>query len=115
MKIRQPYRYPLTEEKFKALHKSLKAICKSSDLQCDLVDRKPLTYGYKLGVFLLGYRVGFCGDEKGISEAKWVEVTTTITALILEAIPEAEIQTDNFSETKKFALRWEAYIQTREP
>lgn len=60
MKLRNPYRHSLSEHEFQQLYAAL-GICKTKTLQCDLVSRKAITYGWKIQVYLLGYRPGLCG------------------------------------------------------
>lgn len=118
IKLRHPYEHALTEEQWKELYAALRRVCKSAKLQCDLVDRKPITYGYKINVFLLGYRPGLCGDggtSEGITQLEWDALTSTLRHVIKSAVPSAVIHPEAWSSVKKFSFRWETYIQTREP
>jgi hypothetical protein len=106
----------MSEDDFKSLYKGLLK-CSDPRTQCFLVDRKSLVYGYRLHLFVLAFRPGLCEveDERGLDESEWKELTSKIKAHIYSFFPLAEIYVEKWSNSRKFQLRWETYIQTREP
>lgn len=117
MKLRKPYQHSLSEHEFQNLFAGLK-VCETKTLQCYLVARKPVTYGWKIQVFLLGYRPGLCGDNassEGITKIEWDALTEHIRAIIKGYVPSAQINIEQWHTNKKFQFTWETYIQTREP
>ena len=115
--LRKPYQFELPANTAKALVADLKVWLKpySKKLQCDLVDKKTVTYGIKLDIFLLGYKSGFTGDETGLKAQEWESITSRIRILLQSTLGENVLMyVDPWNETSKFQARFETYIKYSE-
>ena len=112
--LRKPYEYTLDIADFRNLDNQIKALIKpygKNKLQCDLVETKSVKYGQRLGVFLLGYRPGLCGDpSEGITKVEWEDLQAELTALLSLFLPGCKPYFEKWNKSSKFQARFDTYI-----
>lgn len=123
MTLKKPYDHLVPIAEFRVMQDSIKSKLKEWDgkikgtrlrMQCTLLNVKPVTYGRKVGMWMLGYKPGATGDESGVTKEEWDLACSTMTALIKSAVPEAIIHKQEWGSERKFQYRWDAYIMLEE-
>ena len=115
--LKKPYEFVATIAEVAALVKDVKAIVmpyRKGRLQCDLLETKAVSCGVRFGLFLLGYKPGYCGTPDGISAADWRAVTDAIKKRIKKTLKGCEIYVDAWRTGRKFQLRCDTYIMYKE-
>lgn len=116
--LRKPYEYVLPVKDANALAQKLRDALKGSEskgFQCGLASRKGLARGIRLDYFLLGYRVGLCGDSKGVSPALYGETVRAVQRLLMKYLgKDARVYAEPYSQDDKFQSRFETYIMFEE-
>ena len=102
----------MTEPAILELKKELKAAAQTCrKLQCDLIGFKRTGRGFRLNIFLLAFRPGFCGDPtQGVTQAEWNDVTESIRAALKPLDPDAPLYVEPWTAAAKFQARFETYI-----
>ena len=100
------YEYVLPMIAVTTLVSDMKAIVANSGLQCTLIDKKAITYGVRLQVFLLGGR--------GVTESQWNEITDLVFSKLKTCLPEAVPYVEPWDKITKFQARWKGYIKYKE-
>lgn len=110
-KLPKPYQYELSVGKGRSLIEEIKKICAPfrNKLQCVLIEKKLLSRGVRIDVFLLGFCPGFCGDDMGVTKEEWDNITSLISKE-LEILPDVPLYVEDWSNERKFQLRLETYI-----
>lgn len=114
--LRKPYEYVVSIEDGKKLYDELKALLKPQEqaCQCAGVNRKALSRGVRLEVFVLGYTPGLCGpndDRTGLQKAQWQTLCKDVQNILFKYLgKDARIYADRYSKKDKFQARIEAYI-----
>jgi hypothetical protein len=112
--LRPPYQYKLPVKTVKELTLGLRSVIKYRPklLQCGRVDSKPVTYGVRLDIFLLGYAPGLCGNTAfGATKEEWNLLTASIQDRLDLALGEAPMYVESWSAYRKFQARFETYIK----
>lgn len=116
--LRKPYQFVLDTKTAWKLPMDLRKLFAENPawLQCDLVERKGTARGFKLNVFLLGYRPGFCGDvNEGLTAEQWKTLTNRTSAIIAAALGEnIAPYCEDWNAERKFQYRFETYIHYTE-
>jgi len=94
--------------KFKKLYES------SGKFQCCSISLDRKTTGFKVSVFLLAYKAGLCGDEKGTTKEEWEKVTGKVKEQISFLTGEEEMMyIDPWSDIRKVQARWGKYVKVK--
>ena len=113
--LRYPYTRTSTTKKvlaFKAKMKEMSKLYQDIKLQCFSITIERKTYGWKVGGFLLGYKPGLCGTPEGILKEEWEKLAQDLTALLSKLTGEPEsVYMEPWSDTSKFQIRWNNYLQ----
>lgn len=115
--LRKPYQYKTTTAEFRGLKQGLKIIASQfgDNLQCDLVDSKPVTYGARLNCFLLGYKPGYTGGNTGVTCDQWGKVTTELCARLKQSLgDDVLVYVEPWTAERKFQARFETYVMFSE-
>ncbi len=84
-------------------------------LQYASIDRKVVTKGIKLTVFLLGYSPRSTGDITGVTKDQWNAIVKQTQKLLFDFLgPDAEMYVEPFSTDDKFQARFETYVMYSE-
>lgn len=115
--LRKPYQYQTTTAEFRKLKQDAKTIAEQfgNNLQCAGVDSKPVTYGARLDIFLLGYKPGHTGTTTGVTRAQWEKVTTELCDRLKQSLGEdIAVYIEPWTAERKFQARFETYIMFEE-
>lgn len=114
-KLCRPYQFVAklkeTETFLKNLRNALKPY--AEPLQCQLVDKKPISKGIRLTIFVLGKQPHYSGDgSPGISKKQWQQISNIVKTHIQGLLGEkAVILIDPWNKSSKFSITFETYIQ----
>jgi hypothetical protein len=113
--LRYPYTRTSTTKKvlaFKAKMKEMSKFYQDVKLQCFHTPVERKTYGWKVSVFMLGYKPGLCGSPEGILKEEWEKLAKDFTVLLSKLTGEPEsVYMEPWSDESKFQIRWEKYLQ----
>jgi hypothetical protein len=119
--LNKPYEYVLRRTVADSKFKSLQDYLRRRDMdvrkfQYCAICRKTLAKGFRLNLFILGYTKGLCGNpDKGVTRQEWTNVCAkTQKALFGMLGQDAKAYIDEFSDSKKFQMRFEAYVAYKE-
>ncbi len=114
--LRKPYEYRLTTADCVNLYEGLRELLKPWQLKCQFasVQRKLLTRGIRLNVFVLAYTPGFCGDadaETGVRRLQWRGMCKQLENVLINFLGEdAQMYAEPYNTSDKFQARFETYI-----
>lgn len=114
IKLKKPYEYAIDMAKFNDGYQTIAEYFKTlePEFQCALVRKKPITYGVRFDVFLLGYSVGLTGDDTGTTQAKWESVVKKVQIMLNKLLgSDVKMYIEPFNTKRKFQVRFETYIQ----
>lgn len=114
--LRKPYEYSLTTADCVNLYDSLQELLRPWQAACQFasVQRKPLTHGIRLNVFVLAYTPGLCGDADaatGVRRLQWRGMCKQLENVLINFLGEgAQMYAESYSTSDKFQARFETYI-----
>lgn len=101
---------------FLKFYDALKALTDpiKSKAQCVYLDKKVLSKGFKLKLFVLGYKPDYCdGDHSGITKKEWEILCKSIQKLFYDNLgKDSKIYAERYTINDKFQIRMETYIAT---
>lgn len=116
--LRKPYEYVVPKKNADTKYAALRDFLKSQSrekFQCSYASKKGVSKGFKLNVFLLGYKVGLCGDRSGCTPEEWDALTKQTQNMIFDMLGnDAEMYIDAYSADDKFQARIETYVAYQE-
>jgi hypothetical protein len=119
VELRKPYEYIVPIKRFAKhfdkINKTLKQIKEDETFQCAGIWKKSISKGVKLNIFMLGYTIGLCGDNSGVTKKQWDETTNEIQKQLTSLLGEdAKMYIEPYCDNKKFQARFQAYIMYKE-
>lgn len=114
--LRKPYEYSMTTADCVNLYEELRELLKPWQASCQFasVQRKLLTRGIRLNVFVLAYTPGRCGDTAavtGVRRLQWRGMCKQLENVLINFLgADAQMYADPYSTSDKFQARFETYI-----
>ena len=114
--LRKPYEYRLTTAACVNLYAELHDLLRPWQAACQFasVQRKLLTRGIRLNVFVLAYTPGSCGavdTVTGVRRLQWRAICKQLENVLINFLGEdAQMYADPYSTSDKFQARFETYI-----
>lgn len=117
--LRKPYEYVLTNKQITSLYQALRTYLNHLDdtpaYQHAGADKKGLSKGIKLDIFILSYAPDHRSPGEGVTEQQWDTACGHVQGLLFDALgPDAKMYIDDYSTERKFQARFEAYIHYKE-
>lgn len=76
-----------------------------------IISEKAVTYGSRLRISMLALPPGFCGDDRGLTEAEWNDLRGRVKEVLASYYPGLPIQRDEeWSSDSKFWFRAKGYV-----
>lgn len=76
-----------------------------------IISEKAVTYGSRLRISMLAFPPGFCGDDRGLTEAEWNDLRGRVKEVLASYYPGLPIQRDEeWSSDSKFWFRAKGYV-----
>lgn len=107
-----PYGHTVAPECVPALIAALRPRVYDARLQMASARKVPLRKGWKVVVWMLAFRPGYCGDHRGVTEEEWSTLACAVADIIRAHVPDASIYCEPWSADSKFQFRWEAHLLT---
>jgi hypothetical protein len=112
----RPYKHELSVADYRQMLVSLKSLEKEPDflnLQYYLLSEKSITYGKRLGVFLLGVWPGAftSGDPRGSTVEEWDSVCQRVNTILTNSLPGITPYKQDWSGKLSFQFRFETYVR----
>jgi len=113
--LRKPYEWVLKTHEAYALSRSLIKLAKieRSACQCTLVETKSLRYGIHLSLFFLSCPPGWFKEYTGHTALQWTSLGEALK-FTLTPLAGAKVYIEEWSDKKKFQIRFDAYIAAEE-
>lgn len=117
--LRKPYEYVVSIKRFKKhfdkINKVFENIKEGETFQHAGIWKKSISKGIKLDIFMLGYAIGSCGNNSGVTEKQWNETINKIQKQITYLLGEdAQMYVEPYCDNKKFQARFQTYIMYTE-
>lgn len=111
----KPYTFEKTEAEILGLKNELKTALKpfSSLLQCAGIDLKRTGRGFRLDIFMLGFRPAYCNgpnEKTGVTLEQWSNAVDAIRNVLKSLEAEPLLYVEPWIAERKFQARFEAYI-----
>ncbi len=79
------------------------------------VDRKPVSKGIRLDVWALGFKTGYLGDGRGVTEAEWNDIHGKFDEILARDLGQkVNMYFEKYNPKRKFQFSFTTYIMYKE-